>query len=267
MKAVTLADVKKFYGDFYGGSYATLVLVGDFDPQQVEKVAGSLFGDWKSPNPYQRVPRTYAHIDPVNKTIETPDKANAMFVAGMQVKLSDDDPDLPAIELASFLFGGGTNNRVLNRLRQKEGWSYGAGAQLAPGSKEDQGRLFAYAILNPQYMPKLEAGFKEELDKALKDGFTAEEVSSGKKSWLQQTALGRSEDGGLVQILTANDFLGRTVTSYQGVIDKKVEALTPELVNAAFKKFVKPQDLSIVKAGDFTKKPSADAKPTGDSPK
>ncbi|HEY3738618.1 MAG TPA: pitrilysin family protein [Bryobacteraceae bacterium] len=268
LKAVTMADVKKFYSDFYGGSHGTLILVGDFDPKQVEKIAGTLFGDWKSPNPYERVPRHYAHVAPVAKTIETPDKANAMFVAGMQLQLSDESPDYPAIELASFLFGGGANNRVLNRLRQKEGWSYGAGAQLAAGNHDDQGRLFAYAILNPQYMPKLEVGFKEELDKALKDGFTADEVAAGKKSWLQQDAMGRSEDGALVQLLASDDFLGRTVTGFQGAIDEKVEQLTPEQVSAAFRKYVKAEDLSIVKAGDFTKKAASSAEPSADgSPK
>ena len=269
LKAVTLVDVKKFYGDFYGGSYGTIVLVGDFDPKKVEALAGTLFGDWKSANSYQRVPRSYARATPINKTIETPDKANAMFVAGMQVKLSDEDPDFPAVELSSFLFGGGANNRVLNRLRQKEGWSYGAGAQLTAGSKENQGRMLGFAILAPQNMTKLEAGFKEELNLAITSGFTAQEVAAGKKSWLQQEALSRSEDGSLVQILASNDFFGRTMTGFQGNIEKQVEALTPEQVNAAFKKAVKAEDLLVVKAGDFKKASAAaaDAKPSAEAAK
>ena len=258
VKAVTLADVKKFYGEFYGGSYATLVLVGDFDPKNVEKLAGSLFGDWKSPSPYQRVTRMYARATPINKTIETPDKANAMFFTGMQLKLSDDDADYPAVELASFLFGEGTNSRVFARLRQKEGWSYGAGANLSAGTKEDQGRMIGYAILAPQNMTKLEAGFKEEIDKALTKGFAVEEVEAGKKAWLQQSVLARSEDRGLAGMLGSNDFFGRTMTSYQAAIEKQVGALTVDQVNAAFKKYVKPQDLLIVKAGDFKKAATAE---------
>ena len=259
IKAVTMADVKKFYGDFYGGSYATLVLVGDFDPQEVEKVAKSLFADWKSPNPYVHVARMYTPAQVVNKTLETPDKANAMFLAGMPVKLTDEDPDYAAVEIASFLFGEGTNSRIFARLRQKEGWSYGAGAGINAGTKADtQGGMFAYAILAPQNMVKLEAGFKDELNKALTGGFTAAEVETGKKAWLQQAMLRRSEDRGLVQILASNDHNGRTMTGYEAALEKQVTALTPEQVSAAFKKFVKSGDLLVVKAGDF-KKAAAEA--------
>ena len=264
VKAVTMADVKKFHADFYGASYATLVLVGEFDPKEVEKLAGTLFGDWKSANPYQRVNRMYARATPINKTIETPDKANAVFFAGMQVKLTDEDPDYAAVQLASYLFGEGTNSRVFTRLRQKEGWSYGAGAGISGGTKENQGRMTGFAILAPQNMVKLEAGFKEELDKALTAGFTAEEVEAGKKAWLQQSVLARSEDGGLVQMLGSNDFFGRTMTGYQAVTEKQVGALTVVQVNAAFKKYVKPEDLLIVKAGDFKKAAADAAKPAGE---
>lgn len=252
-KAVTLADVKKFYADFYGASNATLVLVGDFDPKQIEKLAGELFGDWKSPQPYQRVTRPYHANTAVNKTFETPDKANAMFVAAASLKLSDEDAIYPAAELAAQLFGGGANNRVLNRLRQKEGWSYGAGAQLAAGTKDDQGMLIGYAMLAPQNMTKLEAGFKEELDKALAAGFTPEEIAAAKKAWLQQNLLGRSQDRGLVGLLASNDFFGRTMTGYVGALEKKVEALTPDEINAAFRTLVKADNLIIIKAGDFAK--------------
>ena len=261
IKAVTMADVKKFYADFYGASYATLTLVGDFDPQEVEKTAKTLFADWKSPNPYVKVPRLYTPIKAVSKTIETPDKANAMFLATASVKLTDDDPDYAAIQLASFLFGEGTSSRVFARLRQKEGWSYGAGAGINAGTKTDtQGGMFGYAILAPQNMNKLEAGFKDELNKALATGFTKEEVETGKKAWLQQAVLRRSEDRGLMQMLGSNDFLERTMTGYQAALEKQVAALTVEQVNAAFKKYVKPDDLMIVKAGDFKKAAAEPAK-------
>ena len=62
-----------------------------------------------------------------------------------------------------------------------------------------------------------------------------------------------------MRMLASNDFFGRTMSGYQAGLEKQVEALTPEQVNAAFKKYVKPDDLLIVKAGDFKK---AAAEPT-----
>src|SRR5206468_10947907 len=95
-KKVTLEEARKFYQDFYGASNAEMAVVGDFDAAEIRKLAGELFGAWKSPRPYERVITAYEKIEPVNRTIETPDKANAMFAVGEQLKLDDEDPDYPA---------------------------------------------------------------------------------------------------------------------------------------------------------------------------
>ncbi len=50
-KKVTLADVKKFYTNFYGASNAELAIVGDFDAAEAQKLIADLFGSWKSPAP------------------------------------------------------------------------------------------------------------------------------------------------------------------------------------------------------------------------
>lgn len=252
LKAATLADARQFYQGFYGASNAEMAVVGDFDQAQIQKLATDLFGDWKSPKPYQRVLRPYAKIAPETKSIETPDKANAMFMAGIRFRIDDENPDYPAMELANYMLGGSANSRLLNRLRQKEGWSYGAGSQFRAGTKEDNGALVGYAILAPQNMPKLENGFREEMEKAVKEGFTADEVERAKKAWLQEQNVGRSNDSALARELTNELFFGRTM-AFDAAIEQKVAALTPDQVNAAFRKYVDPAQFTIIKAGDFKK--------------
>ena len=69
-KQVTLAEARKFYEDFYGASNAEMAVVGDFDAAAIQKLAGELFGAWKSPRPYERVITGYEKIEPANRTIE-----------------------------------------------------------------------------------------------------------------------------------------------------------------------------------------------------
>lgn len=252
MKAVKLDELKAFYKDFYGASYGDLVLVGDFDPKEMEALAKQLFGDWKSPQPYVRMTRTFEKIAPENKAFETPDKANAMFIAGSRYRMSDEDPDYPALVIANFILGGSASSRLLDRLRQKEGYSYGASSQMSAGSREDDGMFMAYAILAPQNMVKLEAAFREELAKALKDGFTPAEVEAAKKAFLQERVIMRSQDGALVSVLGANEFHGRTM-AFQQNLEKKIEALTLHDVNTVLRKVLSPENLTIYKAGDFKK--------------
>ncbi len=112
-KAVTLEDVKKFYAEYYGASVGELAVVGDFDAKEIGALAGSLFGDWKSPHAFERVPRLYKAAEPVNRSFETPDKPNAFFIAGLNLNIRDDDPDYPALVLGNYMLGGGFLNSRL----------------------------------------------------------------------------------------------------------------------------------------------------------
>jgi zinc protease len=253
VKAVTLDEVKRFYKDFYGASDAQLAVVGDFDAKEIEKLATDLFGSWKSPKPYARLVDPFKEIAPKNEELQTPDKANAFFIAAQRLNLRDDDPDYPALVLANEILGGGfLNSRIAARLRQKDGLSYGAGSQLEASSIDKNGAFIGYAIYAPQNVAKLETGFKEEVARALKDGFTAEEVAAAKAGYLQAAQRDRTDDGGLSRQLAGYLFINRTLT-WDDALDKKIGALTVEQVNAALRRFVDLSKMTIIKAGDFAK--------------
>lgn len=253
LKSMTLDRVKKFYSDFYGGSNGELAVVGDFDDKEIARLVAELFGNWKSPARYERISYSYKEVPPLNTSFETPDKANAVFVAGLPLNLRDDDPDYPALVLGNYMLGGGfLNSRLAVRLRQKEGFSYGVGSALQADPLDRRGFFRAFAIYAPQNVAKLEAAFKEELERALRDGFTAEEVKAAKAGWLQSRQLSRAQDGELVARLASYLFLGRTL-AWDAEFEKKVEALTPEQIVAALRRHIDPSKLTIIKAGDFAK--------------
>lgn len=260
VKAATLTDVKKFYADFYGAQSGELAVVGDFDEKEVAKLAGELFGGWKSKMPYTRIADSFKDVAAANQNLETPDKANAIFLAGSNLNLRDDDPDYPALVLGNYMLGGGfLNSRLAVRIRQKEGLSYGVGSQLGAGAIDKTGSFFTFAIYAPQNRDKLEKAFKEELERALKDGFTAEELASAKKGWLQSREVSRAQDAELSGKLVGYTFLTRTL-AWDAEFEKKVAALTPEQITAAMRKHIDPARISIFKAGDFAKALKAEGK-------
>jgi zinc protease len=252
-KAVTLEDAKKFYADFYGASNGELAVAGDFDSKEIAKLVSELFGSWKSPRAFSRLVSEYKDIAPINQSIETPDKANAMFIAGMQLNIRDDDPDYPALVLGNYILGGGfLNSRLATRLRQKDGLSYGVGSNLSASSLDRIGQFTGTAIYAPQNVARLEAGFKEEIERALKDGFTAQEVEAAKSGYLQSRQVSRAQDRELVGRLSSYAFLNRTL-GWDAEFEKKINALTVEQINAAMRRYIDPAKLTIVKAGDFAK--------------
>jgi zinc protease len=253
LKAVKLEDLKKFYADFYGANNGEFAAVGDFDEKEVAQLLNTLFGGWKSKMPYARIATTYKDIAAVNKSLPTPDKANAFFVAGLNLNLRDDDPDYPALVLGNYMLGGGAmSSRLATRIRQKDGLSYGVESGLSAGSLDKTGQFVAYAIYAPQNVTKLEAAFKEEIARMLKDGFTAEEIKDAKSGWLQSRQVTRAQDKSLAGKLNGYLFLNRTL-AWDAEFDKKVAELTTEQINAALRKFIDPNKISIFKAGDFAK--------------
>jgi zinc protease len=253
IKALKLEEVKKFHADFYGANNATMSFVGDFDEPAIKALIGELFGNWKSAQPFQRLVSKYTPVAAINENIETPDKANAFFLAGLGMEMRDDNPDYPALILGNYMLGGGfLNSRLATRIRQKEGLSYGVGSQFFAGSLDNVGTFNAYAIYAPENATKLEAAFKEEIQKVITDGFTAEEVAAAKSGWTQGQSVTRAQDNSLANTLNNYQFINRDmkwVESYE----KAVNALTVEQINAVMKKYIKPEMISYVKAGDFAK--------------
>jgi zinc protease len=250
LNRVTLDDVKKFHAQFYGASHAELVAIGPFDQAALQKAAEELLGGWKSPAPYQRLVASYKKAAPIDLKLETPDKQNAQFEAGMRVQMSEEDPDYPAMMLANYMFGGSIAARMPNRIRNQEGLSYGASSRFNVPAVGDAALFSATVSSHPGNTLKVEACFKDELQKALKNGFTADEVAAAKKAFLDQRTVSRSQEAALLRLLASNEEDGRTM-QWEEKLEARIQALTPDQVNAAFRRHADPAALSIVKAGDF----------------
>jgi len=257
LQAVKLEDLKAFHKTFYGASKGEIAVVGDFDPAAVTKVIEEAYGNWKSAVPYTRVPNQYFDIPSTRVEINTPDKENGYFLARVNLNMRDDDPDFPALLVANYLFGeGGLNSRLINRIRQKDGLSYGGQSFLSVDSLDRSGAFGIAAIAAPQNLARLEAAIREELQKAVTEGFTADEIARAKSGLLQQRLQTRAQDGSVAAAWTHFMYLNRTWT-WSKEIEQKILALTPEQVTAAFRKAVDPAKLSMAIAGDKAKMPAA----------
>jgi zinc protease len=259
-KAVTRDQLVKFHREFFGAQPAQVAIVGDFDADAVQKQVATLLGDWKNTKAFTRVKNQHFEVPAKRESLETPDKAQAMFVAGMNLKLRDEDPDYPALVLGNYMLGGGfLNSRLMVRIRQKDGLSYGVGSQLQGDSFEPAGGFLAYAIYAPQNAEKLEKAFNEEIARVLNEEFTAQELEQAKSGYLQGRQVSRAQDRELVGALSHGTFLGRTL-QWDAQFEEKIRAVTATQIRDAFRKHIDPAKFTIIKAGDF-KKAAAAASP------
>ncbi len=253
LKMAKLEDVKSFYKDFYGASEATIAVVGDFDEADVKSEIQKHFGSWNNPGKYARISDPYKANKPGSEEINTPDKANSMFFAGMNLPVNDTHEDYVSLLIGNYMLGGGfLNSRLATRIRQQEGLSYGVGSFFSGSSQDDSGMFGAYAISAPENSEKVMIAFKEEIEKVAKEGFTQEELDAARKGWIQGQSVSRSQDRELVGKLSNNLRLDRNMEWNQKLEDKLM-SLKIEDINKAMAKYIDAEKMVYVRAGDFEK--------------
>ena len=250
LRAVSLDDVVGFHQEFYGADQGELVAVGQFDASAVEAAADDLFGSWSSGQPYARIINDFMDVERIDTTIETPDKENARFAAGLRLRMTDSDADYAAMVIANYMLGGGITARLPDRIRNREGLSYGVGSSFSAQPEGTAAVFSASAIANPTNIPKVEFSFTDELARTLRDGFAAQELATAKQALLDERTGSRSSDRGLLSLMSARERWGRTL-AWDAALDRALAALTVDEVNAAFRRHINPAAISLVKGGDF----------------
>lgn len=251
---VKLDDVKKYYNDFYGANNSVAAFVGQLDKKQVTTFLQNTFGKWNSKELYKEIEPMYFESKGAMETINTPDKTNAMLVGGMNLNVSRKNPDYPAILMANELLGGGAflSSRIPQRLRENEGMSYGAGSFLDVEYKYNTGNWGVYAYFNPLYKGRLDSALHQELDKAIKSGFTQDELTKSVSSFLEQdkASLGNNENlAAMLRSYLANDRdLGEFIR-----FENKLKVMSLNNVNEALRKYFDKSKLVMVYGGDFEK--------------
>lgn len=259
IRSARLDDVKAFHRAFHGASPAEMAIVGDFDPKEIAPLVDSLFGAWRAPQPSAPILGEYADVPAGQATLDTPDKENGFYVGGMNLDLNVEDPDYPALMLANYIFGeGGLKSRLMDRIRQKDGLSYGGGSNLSAGTLDRSGGFMISAIAAPQNLERLDAAVREELARAVKEGFTAEELAGAKSGLIQQRLQSRTDDAALAAGWTGLLYRGKTF-EWSLDFERRMMAVSLAQLNAAFRKAIDPAKLSVFSAGDQAKIKAAKA--------
>jgi zinc protease len=249
---VTVGDLRALHSGFFGATGAEVVVVGDFDPEEVRELIAEGLGDWRSPKTFSDVLNLYANLatDPTTEVFNTPDKENAFFLGGMPIEMRDSHPDYPAMLIGNYILGSGPASRLFGRIRGREGLSYGVGSSFGASPRSDGAMFTVNAITAPQNAQRVEASFRDELASILRDGFTEEELAQAKVSWAQQRQVARTQDGGLANTLGLWTHVGRTM-AWDAELEAEVQALTVEQVRDAMRRHLDLAKMAFMRGGDF----------------
>lgn len=252
-EATELYQLVEFHQTFYGAAHGHMAIVGDFDPKEIQPIVEESLAGWNSNASFSRLVNPHFEIPGKKITIETPDKANAYFLTGLNIPLRDDHEDYPGLVLGNFMLGGGfLSSRLAVRIRQNEGLSYGVGSQFSADPLDKSAQFSGYAIYAPENAESLEAAFVEEVRKVVTEGFSDKEVMEAKSGFVQYQKNLLSNDRTLAGYLSRRLRIDRTMY-WTAELMEKLQALTPKDIQGAMARHIDTGNLSIVVAGDFSK--------------
>jgi zinc protease len=254
MEKVTLEQVIKLYQDQLGATSGQLAVVGDFDDKATLERVGRIVEGWKAKTPFQRIEQqAHTKIPGERFTIETPDKKNAVYLAGYQLALKESNPKSLAMKMANYILGGsGFTSLLTDRIRQKEGLSYTVGSQFGVSEFDEFASFSVFAICNPDVIEKVDKLAAEVLTQAAKDGVDEKHFTAAIKGWLEGQKVDRADDDKVAAMLVRDLYLGRTF-AYYSEREAKMAKLTLNEVNDAMRELIQLKRLVIVRAGDFKK--------------
>ncbi|RED26281.1 zinc protease [Flavobacterium cutihirudinis] len=254
-KKIKQSQLVDFYKNILGGNNGVGSVVGDLDTKEATQILESTFGKWNSKSKYELAKPIYFETKKLDKEYLTPDKENAIALGKVSLKMDRNSPDYPAFVMANEILGSGgfLSARIPMRLREKEGISYGAGSFINVPITNDVAYWEYYALLNPTKKNAVEVAAKEEISKALKDGFTAEELKSNLVSWQNERKTRLGSDDTLMGLVNTYLQYGIPLEDYD-TLESKVKVLKVEEVNTVLRKYLSLDKMTSIYAGDFNKK-------------
>jgi len=178
LDAASLADVKKWFHDYYGAANTTLVLAGDITVAQAKEKAAKYFGDIPAGPP---VPRQQAWITPLEKNttaVQHDQVAQARIIrTWIAPQLGTDDS--VGLDLATTVLGGGKTSRLYQRLVYQDKLADDVSVGISPFALSSQVQL-SVDVKKGVDPKKVEAAIAEVWNDFLAKGPTEDELERAK---------------------------------------------------------------------------------------
>ncbi len=248
IRALTLDQVRAYYRSVYRPDLTTIVVIGNITPERARAGIEKYFGAWQATGP---LPQTDLPVAPPNRpdSISVPDDSRVQdnIVLAQDLGMNRSSPDYYALELGNAVLGGGFySTRLSIDLRKNSGLVYSVSSQLQSG-RTRSAYMVQYAC-DPQNVIKAAGTVTLELKKMQTSPVGDDELARAKSLLLRQIPLGEASINEI-----ARGFLDRRELDLPldepTIAGRKYIDLGPADVQAAFQKWLRPDDLVRVSQG------------------
>jgi zinc protease len=245
--AYQLDDLNAVYREFYTPQNGLLLLVGDFEPQEMLKTIEKVFGSWSG-----KKPETKPFPAPANPRgrrvylVHMPGAVQTQVLAGCHA-ITRKHPDWIRLGLTNSLYGGAFNSRLVMNIREDKGYTYSPRSSVTPFRQHGFFSVSA-AVRNDVVAASLTEIFYE-LDKLRSLPVPAAELADAQNYLSGVFSLGLgTQDGLLTQFSTVA--LNELPEDYLETFRAKVRAVTAEDLLATARKYLDSANMQVVLAGE-----------------
>jgi len=252
VRALGMEQVRAYYHDTFRPDLATIVVIGNITPPQAQVTIDRYFGGWSAAG---ATPQIDLPSVPPNRAalIAVPDDSRIQdqVVLAQNLDLTRSDPDYYALSLGSAVLGGGFySTRFSIDLRKNAGLVYSVDSQLQVGRSRGV-YLINYAC-DPQNVTRAQEIVVRDLKAMQTQTVGEEELQRVKALLLRRIPLGEASIDdialGFIHRRDLNLPLDEPISAARRYI-----ALQPLEVQAAFGKWLRPDDLVRVTQGPAPK--------------
>lgn len=235
LTAASLKDVQEFHTTYYRPDNATLVVVGDFDPAQLNAWVDKYFGP--IPKPARPLPRVQVKEPPRKSEIRLTEYGKndlpAIGLTYLSVRLAD--PDSDALRVADAILSAGESSRLYNALVYTQ--QLAAEVNSSAEGREDAGLFVLLAVLSEGKKPAdAEKSLLAEIKKLQDAPVTAAELEKAKNQLITEQLRQRETSNGKALALgEAAVLLGDPARVNTDLA--RLQAVTPADIQRVMKKY------------------------------
>ena len=253
-EALKIEDVRRLHSDFLNGEHVEVAISGDTDADAAVEQLAKVFDGWKATQNYERF--SY-EVNPASSAeltrIETPGKANSMYIAGLVLPAQEGDDGYEAALIGNYILGGGPlSSRLADTVRKEKGLSYTVRSQFTANHLDPRATFMVYAISNPENNDEVIATIDQEVRRLLKDGPDEKELTAARDGYLKNREGSRADDSRLTSTMIKNLEANRTMSFYEKS-DQRLRSVTVESTTAAMRRLFDMDRMTGIAAGDFSK--------------
>ncbi|MDY8135050.1 pitrilysin family protein [Aquimarina sp. 2201CG5-10] len=245
---IQLADVEKFYRDYFLPANAYLIVIGDVSFDEVQKLVTKNFTTWKKASP-----PSFTFSEPSNAQytqinfIDVPNAVQSEIAVQNLVNLKMKDPDYLSALVANQILGGGGEARLFLNLREDKGYTYGSYSRLG-NDKNGPSTFRATASVRNVVTDSSVVEILKEIDQIIKKPVSEEELKNTKAKYIGNFVLALENPQTIARYALNIETQGLPKDFYKTYLER-INAITIDDVQKAAKKYFSSSNARVVVTG------------------